>query len=64
MGVRQISGTSVQVSGIIAVVVAGLLHNAESQQSLLLNSRQVQPQSNTLYGHPHNMSAPPQRANW
>lgn len=29
------------VSGIIAVVVAGLLHNAESQQSLLLNSRQV-----------------------
>lgn len=30
-----------QVSGIIAVVVAGLLHNAESQQSLLLNSRQV-----------------------
>lgn len=28
-------------SGIIAVVVAGLLHNAESQQSLLLNSRQV-----------------------
>ncbi len=29
------------VSGIIAVVVAGLLHNAESQQSLLLNSRQI-----------------------
>ena len=22
------------------------------------------PQNNTLYGHPHNMSAPPQRANW
>ncbi|MCR1903751.1 sodium:proton antiporter [Lactobacillus taiwanensis] len=29
------------VSGIIAVVVAGLLHNAESQQSLLINSRQI-----------------------
>lgn len=29
------------VSEIIAVVVAGLLHNAESQQSLLLNSRQI-----------------------
>lgn len=29
------------LSGIIAVVVAGLLHNAESQQSILLNSRQV-----------------------
>lgn len=28
-------------SGIIAVVVAGLLHNAESQQSILINSRQV-----------------------
>ncbi|WP_297819153.1 sodium:proton antiporter [uncultured Lactobacillus sp.] len=29
------------LSGIIAVVVAGLLHNAESQQSILLNSRQI-----------------------
>lgn len=29
------------VSGIIAVVVAGLMHNAETQYSLLLNSRQV-----------------------
>lgn len=29
------------LSGIIAVVVAGLLHNAESYQSILLNSRQV-----------------------
>lgn len=29
------------LSGIIAVVVAGLLHNAEAQQSLLLNSRQI-----------------------
>lgn len=29
------------LSGIIAVVVAGLLHNAEAEQSLLINSRQV-----------------------
>ena len=29
------------LSGIIAVVVAGLLHNAETQQSILLNSRQI-----------------------
>lgn len=31
----------IHVFGIIAVVVAGLLHNAESQKSLLLNSRQI-----------------------
>ncbi|MBD5430678.1 sodium:proton antiporter [Lactobacillus sp.] len=31
----------VGVSGIIAVVVAGLMHNAEAQYSVLLNSRQV-----------------------
>lgn len=28
-------------SGIIAVVVAGLIHNAETQESLLINSRQI-----------------------
>lgn len=32
----------VGVSGIIAVVIAGLFHNAESQYSVLLNPRQVQ----------------------
>lgn len=30
-----------EFSGIIAVVVAGLLHNAETQESLLINSRQI-----------------------
>lgn len=30
-----------ELSGILAVVVAGLIHNAEANQSMLLNSRQV-----------------------